>query len=105
MKTFKVIDGKVMVDGVVYSSSPSTDCKIIGKSGGIIHSINITGKGQFFPLSGQFNDGTTPIITTETSEPAVKKSKLAKTELKESSSAAVDQSGKLVKVKRTKKTK
>jgi len=104
MKTFKVIDGKVMVDGVVYSSSPSTDCKIMGKSG-IIHSINISSKGQFFPLSGQFNDGATPISHSENSEPAVKGAKSPKTELGESSSAPVDESGKLVKVKRTKKTK
>ena len=60
MRSFKVRDGKVMVDGILYGSSP-TDTKIVGKSGsGFIHSINIEGRGQFFPINGVFNDGTIP---------------------------------------------
>ena len=98
MKSFKVRDGKVVVDGVVYGPTP-TDSSIMGKSGRI-QSIHIQGKGQFFPYNGTFNDGSLPVVD-ET--PIVKKGKLAKTELVEKSSAAVDESGKLVKVKRTKK--
>ena len=102
MKSFKVRDGKIKVDGVYYSESPSENV-IMGKMGKI-HSISISGK-QFFPYAGTFNDGTTPIVEeSSVSEPTTKKkSKLAKTELKESSSSAVDESGKLVKVKRSKK--
>ena len=100
MKSFKVRDGKVTIDGVLYGPTP-TESNIVGKSGRI-QSINIGGT-QFFPLSGLFNDGTTPIVDeTPTTK---KKGKLAKTELVESSSAAVDENGKLIKVKRTKKTK
>ena len=100
MKSFKVRDGKVVVDGVIYGPTP-TDSSIMGKSGRI-QSIHIQGKGQFFPYNGTFNDGTTPIVD-ETPSVSVKKGKLAKTELVERSSAAVDENGKLVKVKRTKK--
>ena len=49
MKTFKVKDGKVTIDGVTYSDKPS-EVKIVGK-GGTIHSINIEGYGQFSPIS------------------------------------------------------
>ena len=102
MKSFKVRDGKMLVDGVYYSESPSENV-VMGKAGRI-HSINVMGK-QMFPYGGTFNDGTTPIVDSQTdSEPTPKKKgKLAKTELKESSSSAVDESGKLVKVKRSKK--
>jgi len=77
MKSFKVRDGKMLVDGVYYSESPS-DNVIMGKMGKI-HSINISGK------------------------PIVKVSKKSKSELKESNGLPTDESGKLVKVKRTKK--
>lgn len=101
MKSFKVRDGKMLVDGVYYSESPSENV-VMGKAGRI-HSINVMGK-QMFPYGGTFNDGTTPIVDSSVSEPTTKKKgKLAKTELKESSSSAVDESGKLVKVKRSKK--
>ena len=102
MKSFKVRDGKVVVDGVVYGLTP-TDSDIRGKSGRI-QSINIPGKGMFFPYHGTFNDGSLPLVD-ESPAPIVKKGKLGKTELVEKSSAAVDENGKLVKVKRTKKTK
>ena len=100
MKSFKVRDGKVVVDGVIYGPTP-TESSIMGKSGRI-QSIHIQGKGQFFPYSGTFNDGTTPSVDESPATP-IKKGKLGKTELVEKSSAAVDESGKLVKVKRTKK--
>ena len=100
MKSFKVRDGKVVVDGVVYGPTP-TESNISGKSGRIL-SINIPGKGQYFPYNGTFNDGSLPVVDESPATP-IKKGKLAKTELVEKSSAAVDESGKLVKVKRTKK--
>ena len=99
MKSFKVRDGKVVVDGVVYGPTP-TDSDISGKSGRIL-SINIPGKGMYFPYHGTFNDGS--ISVDETPSVSVKKGKLAKTELKETSSKAVGIDGKPL--KRTKKTK
>ena len=98
MKSFKVRDGKMLVDGVYYSESPS-DNVIMGKMGKI-HSINISGK-QVFPYGGEFNDGT---LKAEVGDaPIVKVSKKSKSELKESNGLPTDESGKLVKVKRTKK--
>jgi len=58
MRSFKVRDGKVLVDGVVYGLTP-TDSDIKGKVGRI-QSIHIQGKGSFFPYHGTFNDGTIP---------------------------------------------
>ena len=97
MKSFKVRDGKVLVDGVVYGPTP-TDSDVKGKSGRIL-SINIPGKGMYFPYHGTFNDGSPSVDET----PIVKRGKLAKTELKENSSKAVGIDGKPI--KRTKKTK
>lgn len=104
MKSFKVLDGKVKVDGVLYGQSPKDDLVIMGKSGRI-HSITIEGKGQFFPISGEFNDGTTPLVddTTNVVETKTKKGKLAKTELVEKSGVAVDVDGNPIKKKRSKK--
>lgn len=99
MKTFQIRDGIVQIDGVQYSSSPS-ESDIRGKMGRI-HSINIEGRGQFFPIGGVFNDGTLPIVTDE---PIVKKKgKAPKTELVEKSGVAVDESGKII--KKSRKTK
>ena len=42
MKSFKIREGKMLVDGVFYSDKPS-DVKIKGKLG-MIHSINVGGK-------------------------------------------------------------
>jgi hypothetical protein len=96
MKSFKVREGKVLVEGVFYSEAPSSN-EIMGKTGKI-HSINIGGK-QFFPYAGTFNDGT--IVSDDVSEPQPKK-KLKKTELVESSSPATDTNGKPIKKKTTK---
>lgn len=101
MKSFKVSDGKVKVDGVLYGPNPNPDINIMGKTGRI-HSINIPNKGQFFPLSGLFNDGTT-LVDDTTDVVETKKVKLGKTELKESNGLAVDESGNLIKRKRAKK--
>ena len=104
MKSFKVSDGKVRIDGVLYGQSPSSDVNVKGKMG-TIHSVMIEGRGQFFPLSGTFNDGTIPMVdsTTEVldSEPTTKKrGKLGKTELVEKSGMAVDEKGRIVKRKK-----
>lgn len=95
MKSFKVREGKMLIDGVYYSDSPST-YEVKGKMGRI-HSISISGK-QFFPYAGEFNDGTTPSVDTTTP----KTKSLPKTELVEKSGVAVDESGKLIK-RKTKK--
>ncbi len=63
MKSFKVRDGKMLVDGVYYSENPS-DSPIMGKMGKI-HSISISGR-QFFPYGGQFNDGTIKVTDDNT---------------------------------------
>ena len=82
MKSFKVRDGKMLVDGVYYSEKPSEN--VIKGKAGRIHSINVGGK-QFFPYAGQFDDGSIKMVdsTTEVLEPAdsevtVEKKKRAK---------------------------
>lgn len=106
MRSFQVRDGKVMVDGVIYSQNPSTDSMVMGKMGRI-HSIMIEGKGQFFPIGGQFDDGsiktvdsTTDVLDSET--PTKKRSK--KTELVESNGTPMDETGKPI-VKKSKSKK
>lgn len=96
MKSFKIREGKMLVDGVFYSEKPSENV-IMGKWGRI-HSINVMGK-QMFPYGGVFDDGTLPTQ----SEPDTKKKSLPKTEIVEKSGVAVDESGKLVKKSRKKK--
>ena len=98
MRSFKVRDGKVLVDGVVYGLTP-TDSDIKGKVGRI-QSIHIQGKGSFFPYHGTFNDGTIPTVTDNTGivdETPKKKGKSPKTELVEKSSKAVGIDGKPIK--------
>jgi hypothetical protein len=104
MESFKQNDGKVKINGVIYGPTPNNDIVIMGKNGRI-HSINIPGKGQLFPIGGIYNDGTTPVVdsTTETLEPTTKK-KAKKTELVEESGEALDEKGHLIgKKKKAKK--
>ena len=96
MKSFKIREGSVIVDGIHYQSVPC-DTVVRGKFGRI-QSINIGNRGQFFPIYGEFNDGTSPIVD----EAPTTKVKLNKTELKESSSIPVDVDGKRIKVRKTK---
>jgi hypothetical protein len=63
MKSYKVRDGKVLVDGIVYGQTP-TEVVIAGKVGRV-HSINI-GTAKYFPISGVFNDGSIPTVTDNT---------------------------------------
>ena len=63
MKSYKVRDGKVLVDGIMYGQTP-TYVVIAGKAGRI-HSINI-GTSKYFPISGVFNDGSIPVVTDNT---------------------------------------
>jgi len=104
MRSFKVRDGKVLVDGVVYGLTP-TDSNIKGKVGRI-QSIHIGGKGSFFPYYGTFNDGTIPVTDDSTGivdETPKKKAKAPKTELVEKSSKAVGIDGKPIKKQAKKK--
>lgn len=100
MESFKVNDGRVKINGVIYGPTPNNDIVIMGKSGRI-HSINVPGKGQLFPIGGSYNDGTLP-IPEETLPKTKKVSKLSKTELVERSSAPTDENGKPIS-KRSKK--
>jgi len=56
MKSFKIREGLVEIDGILYGPTP-TDVKIKGKVG-TIQSISIGNRGQFFPISGTFIDST-----------------------------------------------
>jgi hypothetical protein len=98
MKSFKIREGSVIVDGIHYQSVPC-DTVVKGKYGRI-QSINIGNRGQFFPVFGEFNDGTTPSPVVD--EAPTKKVTLSKTELKETSSIPVDVDGKPIKVRKTK---
>ena len=93
MKSFKIRENVVLIDGVQYGPTPS-EYKVQGRAGRI-QSISIPNRGQYFPIGGVFDDGTTPLVD-ET--PTTKKS-LSKTELKESSSKAVGIDGKPLKRK------
>jgi len=86
MKSFKVSEGKVKIDGVLYGTSPSTDVNVRGKMG-TIHSVMIQGRGQFFPIGGEFNDGTIKLVdsTTEVSDKPTTKKKSKSTKSKKSS--------------------
>ena len=73
MKSFKIREDKVLIDGILYSDSEQS-IPIMGKWGKII-SINVGGK-QFFPQSGTFIDSTL-VITDDTTE-GVEETKPAK---------------------------
>jgi len=78
MKSYKVREGRVLVDGIIYGQTP-TEVNIPGRVGRI-HSINI-GTSKYFPQSGTFNDGTIKVVTDNTGiveETKVKKSKKSK---------------------------
>lgn len=64
MKSVKIRDGRVKVDGVLYSPKWYEDVKIMGKAGRILN-LKINGI-QYFPLGGEFNDGTIPIVDSST---------------------------------------
>lgn len=102
MESFKANDGKVKINGVIYGPTPNNDIVIMGKNGRI-HSINIPGKGQLFPIGGFYNDGTTPIV--EEGLPATETKKRAKaTKLVEDNGEPLDEKGNLIgKKKRAKK--
>lgn len=104
MKSFQVREGKVMVDGVIYGSTPITDVNVMGKMGKI-HSINIPGRGQFFPITGQFDDGTIKNVdsTTEVLDETTPTKRTKATKMVESNGIATDESGNPIKKKRAKK--
>jgi hypothetical protein len=74
MKSFKVREGLVEIDGILYGQTP-TELKIKGKVG-TIQSIGVPNKGQFFPYSGTFIDDT--IVVTEDSTGIVEDTKPTK---------------------------
>ncbi len=63
MKSFKIREDKVLIDGILYSDSEQS-IPIMGKWGKII-SINVGGK-QFFPQSGTFIDSTLRVTDDST---------------------------------------
>jgi len=63
MKSFKIRENQVLIDGILYSDSEQSN-PIMGKWGKII-SLNIGGK-QFFPQSGTFIDSTLKVTDDST---------------------------------------
>ena len=63
MKSFKIRENQVLIDGILYSDSEQS-IPIMGKWGKII-SINVGGK-QFFPQSGTFIDSTLRVTDDST---------------------------------------
>ena len=78
MKSFKIRENQVELDGILYGQSP-TELKVRGKAG-MIHSIMVSGKGQFFPISGEFIDST--IKVTDDSTGIVEKNAIVKSKRK-----------------------
>jgi hypothetical protein len=74
MKSFKIRENQVELDGILYGQSP-TELKIKGKVG-MIQSIMVGGKGQFFPISGTYIDST--IVVTDDSTGIVEDTKPVK---------------------------
>ena len=70
MKSFKIRENQVLIDGILYSDSEQS-IPIMGKWGKII-SLNIGGK-QFFPQSGTFIDST--LLVTDDSTGIVEETK------------------------------
>ena len=70
MKSFKIRENQVLIDGILYSDSEQSN-PIMGKWGKII-SLNIGGK-QFFPQSGTFIDST--LVVTDDSTEGVEETK------------------------------
>jgi hypothetical protein len=64
MKSFKIRENVVSIDGVHYGPTPS-EYKVQGKSGRI-QSITIPNRGQFFPIAGEFIDSTIPVTEDST---------------------------------------
>ena len=56
MKSFKIRENLIEIDGVLYGPTP-TEVKVRGKEG-TIQSISVPNRGQFFPYSGTFIDST-----------------------------------------------
>ena len=73
MKSFKIRENQVLIDGILYSDSEQSN-PIMGKWGKII-SLNIGGK-QFFPQSGTFIDST--LVVTDDSTGIVEETKPVK---------------------------
>ena len=64
MKSFKIRENLIEIDGVLYGPTP-TEVKIKGKAG-MIQSIGVPNKGQFFPYSGTFIDDTISVTDDST---------------------------------------
>jgi len=64
MKSFKIRENLIRIDGVLYGPTP-TEVKIMGKAG-MIQSISVPNKGQYFPYSGTFIDDTIPVTEDST---------------------------------------
>jgi hypothetical protein len=78
MKSFKIRENHILIDGVLYGPTPS-EVKIKGKAG-TIQSIGIQNRGQYFPISGEYIDDT--IVVTDDSTGIVEEVKVRKTKSK-----------------------
>jgi hypothetical protein len=74
MKSFKIRENLIEIDGVLYGPTP-TEVKVRGKAG-MIQSISVPNRGQFFPYSGTFIDST--IAVTDDSTGIVEETKPVK---------------------------
>ena len=106
MKSFRVIDGLVTIDGILYGPSPSNDVRVRGKMG-TIHSINIQGRGQFFPISGIFDDGSISVVdsTTDVLDETTPTKRTKATSMVESNGIPTDVNGKPLSKKKSAKKK
>lgn len=78
MKSFKIRENLIHIDGVLYGPTPS-EYKVQGKAGRI-QSISIPNRGQFFPISGEYIDST--IKVTDDSTGIVEKNAIVKSKRK-----------------------
>ena len=64
MKSFKIRENLIEIDGVLYGPTP-TEVEVKGKVG-TIQSISVPNRGQFFPYSGTFIDDTIAVTDDST---------------------------------------
>jgi hypothetical protein len=67
LRSFRIREGRVMIDGVTYGPNPKPNVQIFGEVG-FIHSINIAGQ-QLFPQDGRFFSDIDDMIVDESELP------------------------------------
>jgi hypothetical protein len=67
LRSFRIRDSRVIIDGVTYGPNPKPNVQIFGEVG-FIHSINIAGQ-QLFPQDGRFFSDIDDMIVDENELP------------------------------------